>query len=465
MGLFDILLGSKINDTKGFCQACGTMVPAANVVRDGAVWMRKHCPVHGITDAIQSRHVGYYRAVETLLEPMPAPVLNHRITEAKHLRGLFIDVTESCNLRCPNCLVDAKDTPSHNPARLDEVLASLEKVLPYKPVLYLTGGEPTLLPDLDRWIATLTRKGYDVKLLSNGIKLVDYEYCKMLRDAGARWVLLQFDTFHEEALKALRGRGNMSTVRIKAVENLSRLGMEIDLACMIDREHNLGDMAEIIKYGFATPGVRHVSFMPSRRIGRGLLTTDENVLEDWDMIHEIAEQTGGRVHAHDWLMFLAAMSAVYHTTGSPDFAPRRCFLPLPLVGTATNYYPVTRARGLVDPRNLQAFLQMASRGGRAESTTWSERSLMISIETFREHDTMDVGDAARCSRYYLTGDGQVQQACHRNVMDRPMQREQWEAEHGASKFIPTSLLRRHGAGKTAAEVHGASLAGTASRNG
>jgi uncharacterized radical SAM superfamily Fe-S cluster-containing enzyme len=452
MGLQHIALApkgaSKITDTKGYCVPCNAIVPAESVERDGAVWRRRHCPSHGPAEALQSRHPRWFRLIEALLEPMPNPVVEHDIRAAKHLRGLFIDVTEACNLRCPNCLVDAKDTPSGPSAKLEDAIASLDQLLPYKPVLYLTGGEPTLLPDLDRWIATLTRRGYDVKVLSNGLKLVDRAYCQHLKDAGCRWLLLQFDSPREEALSALRGRGRMADVRQQAVANLSELGFEIDLACMIDREHNLQDMAALIRLGFATRGVRHVSLMPSRRLGRGLLTTDENLLEDVDMMDVLADQTQGAIRRADWALFLAAMSAVYHTTGSPDFAPRRCFLPLPLVGTAQRFTPVTRVHGLLDPRNLEAFLQMASQGGRAEAANWSERSLMISTETFRELDTMDVGDAARCSRYYLV-DGRVQQACHHNVMDRPARREQWETEHGESRWLPTKTLRLFGMGQTA----------------
>jgi uncharacterized radical SAM superfamily Fe-S cluster-containing enzyme len=429
MGIVRTLLSQSITDTTGFCPDCQTLVPAQIVEHSGKIWLRRRCEVHGEHDALQSRHPRHFRLMETMLEPLPAPTLQHDIERARHLRGLFIDVTEACNLRCPNCLVDAKDTPSGPPASLENTIAQLAKVLPYKPVLYLTGGEPTLLPDLPRWISELTGRGYDVKLLSNGIKLVDFNYTRELYEAGCRWILLQTDTMAPDALVALRGPKSMSRVREQAIDNMVRLGMNIDLACMIDRNFNMGDMGELIRMGFSTPGVRHVSLMPSRRLGRGLLTTDDNLLDEVEMMAAIEEQTDGAVRYRDWLLFFAAMHAVHRTTGDPDFATRRCFLPLPLLGTAERFHPVTRVSGFArDPRNLGAFLKMASRGGRAEAASWSERSLLISIETFREPTTIDVQDAARCSRYYLV-DGHVQMACHHNVIDRPQRREAWEREH------------------------------------
>lgn len=430
MGMLQTLFGKRITDTTGFCEDCGQLVPAYIHEKDGKIWLRHQCPVHGETDFMQSRHPKHFRMMETMLEPLPAPTLRHSIDHAAHLRGLFIDVTEECNLRCPNCLVDAKETGTGEVPTLEETIEQLKAVLPYKPVLYLTGGEPTLLPDLPRWVRELTQRGYDVKLLSNGIKMQDFDYCKELYDAGCRWVLLQTDTLENDALHALRGPKNMSQVRFKTIENLVRLGMNIDLACMIDRHFNVDDMGELIRFGFDTPGVRHVSLMPSRRLGRGLLTTDDNFLDEVEMMHALEEQTQGQVRYIDWIMFFAGMHAIHATTGDPDFATRRCFLALPLLGDSKRFHAATNVKGFLrDPRNLHAFYKMASRGGRAESASWSERSLLISIETFREPKSIDVQDAARCSRYYLV-DGEVQMACHRNVIDRPQKRDTWEKERG-----------------------------------
>lgn len=334
MSLLRTLFSDELCETTGWCVECAQTIPARTVIEGGKVWLRRTCPVHGTSDALQSRHPRYYRMIETLLEPLPQPVLVHEIDRAKHLRGLFIDVTEECNLRCPNCLTDSKSQPSGTPVSIDETLEQLRRLLPYKPVLYLTGGEPTLLPNLDEWLRRLTSAGYVVKLLSNGLKLVDYDYCKWLKDAGATWLLLQFDSLDADSLEALRGRGKLTEVRLRAVENLSRLGFNMVLACMIDREYNFREMGELVRFGFDSPGVRHVSLMPSRRLGRGLLTDDQNLLEDWDLMEGLAEQTGGAIRPRDFISFFAATAAVYAATGHPDFAPRRCFLPLPCSGRA-----------------------------------------------------------------------------------------------------------------------------------
>jgi len=434
MSILSSILQNSRFETQGYCVSCDKLVPAKIVIHDKAVWLRRKCPVHGVSEVLQSQHPKHYLLMESMLAKAPQNVsFAHPLGSVDAVRGVFVDVTEKCNLHCPNCLTDAKTTLSGEPETIENVLDSLKQMLPYKPVVYLTGGEPTLLPNIVEWVASLSEAGYEVKLLSNGIKLVDENFCRELKKAGTTWMLLQFDGFDDDYLEALRGRPGLSEVRKKSLENLSKVGMSIDLACMIDAEYNLKDVGELIRFGFRTKGVKHVSFMPSRRIGRGDLTTDQNLLDEVRLIAEIDKQTGGKIKYRDWMSFFASMSAVYKLTGSADFVPRRCFMPLPLLGDSNNFYPATRVSGyLKDPRNVLAFLQMAAKAGRVESAKMSERSLLISIETFREWDSIDVCDAGRCSRFYLV-DGHLKQACLYNNIERPRRRRKWEAQNTKHK--------------------------------
>ncbi len=411
-----------LNATKGYCRPCDQVVPAQIVVHDDAVWLRRNCPVHGATEARQTRHVDHYRRLERLLPPIqPNFSLDYEIAGAPHVRGVFVDLTGRCNLHCPNCLADAGGTSSDE-ANLDEFMAALAKLLPRRPVIVLSGGEPTLRADLAQWIARLTHAGYELKLLSNGIKLADPDYCRELVAAGLRWSLIQFDSFRDEGLLPLRGRPGLTDVRRRAVENMSSLGVNICLNCMLDTRHNLDEVGEVLRFAFRTPGIRHVQLMPARCLGRGEMAGEKYDLEDVDIIEAVASQTGNAIMYKDWLAFFRLMSSVYHLTGSPYFAPRRCFLPLPLVGDAERFFPITRWDSFLrQPGNLWPLIKMAARGGKAESANWSERSLVMVIESFREPASIDVGDASRCSRYYYRH-GRLQQSCLYNVIDRPRMR-------------------------------------------
>jgi uncharacterized radical SAM superfamily Fe-S cluster-containing enzyme len=197
--------------------------------------------------------------------------------------------------------------------------------------------------------------------------------------------------------------------------------MSVCLSTMIEKDFNLDEINEIIRFGFRTPGVRHISLLPSRRMGRNELTTEENYLDEMDLFEAIANQTDGRIKRNDWVKFFVATAALYKITGSTQLKPRRCFIPLPLIGTQDDFFPVTRPlRLLKDRRNLLAFMKMISHGGNMENASLSERSLLVTIETFREKNNIDLGDAMRCSRYYLSN-GRLFKPCVYNTIEIPKQ--------------------------------------------
>ncbi len=80
--------------------------------------------------------------------------------------------TGGCNFRCPYChnapLV--LDPGGQGVLGEEEVLAYLKKRKGVLQGVCITGGEPTLMPDLREFILKIKEMGYDVKLDSNGTR-------------------------------------------------------------------------------------------------------------------------------------------------------------------------------------------------------------------------------------------------------------------------------------------------------
>ncbi len=73
-----------------------------------------------------------------------------------------------CNLRCPFCHNGSLVTSPEHSIDEGEILAFLQKRIGMLDGVCITGGEPLLHPDLDRFIAQVKDMGYAVKLDTNG---------------------------------------------------------------------------------------------------------------------------------------------------------------------------------------------------------------------------------------------------------------------------------------------------------
>ncbi len=80
--------------------------------------------------------------------------------------------TGGCNMRCPYCHNSelVLDPPADMKIPEEEVLAHLKKRSNVLSGLCITGGEPTLQPDLRDFIVKVRALGYKIKLDTNGLK-------------------------------------------------------------------------------------------------------------------------------------------------------------------------------------------------------------------------------------------------------------------------------------------------------
>ncbi len=89
--------------------------------------------------------------------------------------------TVGCNFRCPFCHNASLVRGSAAELSLDDFFAFLKKRQGILDGVCITGGEPTLHPDLDEFIARIKELGYAVKLDTNG---TDPGVLKKLVDRG-----------------------------------------------------------------------------------------------------------------------------------------------------------------------------------------------------------------------------------------------------------------------------------------
>ncbi|MFW6162959.1 MAG: radical SAM protein, partial [Planctomycetota bacterium] len=103
----------------------------------------------------------------------------------------------------------------------DRVLAGCAAMEP-KPTIQLFGGEPTVRKDLFEIIDLCRHYGLRVRIVSNGIKLADPDYCQRICDAKVP-VLVGCDGLGAEIYERLRKNAWAGEKKQQAIENLARL--------------------------------------------------------------------------------------------------------------------------------------------------------------------------------------------------------------------------------------------------
>ena len=132
--------------------------------------------------------------------------------QTQHTCILLADITDHCNLRCPTCFAESAPAMSVGRVRSTEVLASIDTRLSREngriDVLMLSGGEPTLYPQLAELLdAVAERPIVRVLVNTNGLRIAqDDELLALLTRHRERVeVYLQFDGESAEASTHHRG--------------------------------------------------------------------------------------------------------------------------------------------------------------------------------------------------------------------------------------------------------------------
>jgi len=136
---------------------------------------------------------------------------------------VFLDVTNRCNMNCPICIATIRDMGfDFNPPMeyFEKIFEALGKMNP-TPVVQLFGGEPTVREDLLDIIAIGRKHGLRPHVTTNGLRLADEEYCKLMCENRVP-MRFAFDGRNADIYEKLRGNRKAYDKKMKALENLRK---------------------------------------------------------------------------------------------------------------------------------------------------------------------------------------------------------------------------------------------------
>jgi 7,8-dihydro-6-hydroxymethylpterin dimethyltransferase len=267
------------------CSTCFRKLEGKIVFQDEKVFLLKRCPVHGAERVLVADDVDYYRRCrEVFIKTPEMPVVYNTPVKwgcpydcglctdhEQHSCLTLVEVTDSCNLRCPVCYAGSgPERTEHRSLELIEKMLDVVVRNEGQPdVVQLSGGEPTLHPQFFEIVKLAkARPIRHLMVNTNGLRIAqDEEFVRRLAEIEDFEVYLQFDSFEREALLDLRG-GDLRGVRERALERLNKHDISTTLVVTLRKGLNDCEIGRLIDFALTQPCVRGVTLQPIQDAGR-----------------------------------------------------------------------------------------------------------------------------------------------------------------------------------------------------
>lgn len=447
------------------CPQCRVLVPAKVLVRDGRVFLLKHCPTHGSSEAEVHGSAEDYLKAQRFAVPAYVPRGfrgNRNIPcpqgcgfcqrHEQHLCMPIIEITSRCNLWCPVCINSSGQTnePDLTPHEFKAILDSLLQLEPQIDVLNISGGEPLMHPDLLEIIDEAQRreKIIRVSISTNGLLLLDND--DLLERLTRRNVVisLQFDGWADEPYLILRGRPLLQQ-KLTILEKLKQSGITMSLTMTASAGVSENQFRPMLDYFFSSPHVISLMIQPIAFAGRAAgMDVNRHRLTIPDVIHLLTDAGHQAVNANDFLPLpcshplcfslafylvvdgcrTVAVNRLTQAENMLDSLANRMFF-----GLAADEYEQLKemiyrlwsgpAGAVPDSEavlaTLRAVLQQLSACGRFDPrqcfSVMERKVKSIFIHAFQDAWTFDLARVRRCCQAYPQRDGSLIPACVRNV--------------------------------------------------
>lgn len=313
-----------------YCPACHREQPDRPLVQvarlsgylaeaEGQVWLVRGCPEHGRVVTLYDESPEIMRYLEEWTAPTkvhtPDTPGNFAPLPGAYLQGLsemqtqhtcilLEDITQQCNLCCPNCFASsAPNLPGVVPVA--RVLANIDQRLAREngqiDVLMISGGEPTIHPQLIELLKQVMQRNI-IRILinSNGIEIAqnDALLAFLARHNQRIEVYLQFDGFRLETHRYHRG-ADLRRIKQQVIERLSQHGIFTTLTMTATLGVNDDEIGDLIKLALATPFIGGVSIQPQFGSGRSTSIDPLRRLTHTGALARLGPQTDGLVTWRD----------------------------------------------------------------------------------------------------------------------------------------------------------------------
>ena len=188
-----------------------------------------------------------------------------------------VSVTSRCNFRCLYCMPNTpfEWEPKENILSYEEMFEFLRLAIDEGvKKIRITGGEPLLRKDLDRFIKMLYdyKPSLDLALTTNGYYLP--EYSKRLKEAGLKRVNISLDSLKPEVASKIAQKDVLDRV-LKGIDSAIEAGLKVKLNTVVMKGINDNEIIDLFEYA-KNKGItiRFIEFMENERAYPGIKRVD-----------------------------------------------------------------------------------------------------------------------------------------------------------------------------------------------
>jgi uncharacterized radical SAM superfamily Fe-S cluster-containing enzyme len=442
--------------TMALCSVCQHKVTARIIEHENKIYLEKFCPEHGTHRILTCSDATWYNEARTYVKPGQATKMLK--VEAfigcpescglcpmhkQHTCLPIIEIGSQCNLDCPICL---KDRSKISPITSKEFAAIIDRLLAAEgtvDVINISGGEPTLYPELEALLNIASAKGITQPTVStNGLLfLQNSKLVEMFQSTGAI-VSLQFDGFTPDTYQVLRGR-DLAKEKLAIIKLLETEGIRYSLTATIAKGINEHEIKAITDFFFTSKALS-LNFQAATYTGNARKNLGAEHLTIPDII-KAAEQSPyikhGDFNALPCSHFSCFAVSYYLNTAATEYVNIKDLLGkeayLDIIANRTLPGLDLEGYGLIKEKiyelwsaadscstnerlldKLSRILRELNQTGfspRTAFTIGSREMKAVMVHQYMDVDTFDFGRIVKCCNHYPQPDGRLIPLCAQNV--------------------------------------------------
>jgi hypothetical protein len=318
-----------LGETTALCGTCKRSVAAQTVAIDDAVYLRKTCNEHGVSQVLIASSLAWYQQTlgfaPTLSPPEGAKPVSQGCpfdcgpctSHEQRSQLPIVPITSACNLDCPICYTHNRNEGAYHmsEAELRAVIAHIVANDPERRIINITGGEPTQHPQFERLIELCHEAGlHRITVSTHGLRfLKDEALVARLAALDAR-IVLSFDSFRAETNKTMLG-GSFLDGKLRVLELLEKYNVNTTLLPVLARGVNSDEVGAFIKLALERPFIRSLELHTMTFTGQSGAQFDKvGRYTPYDVLVDIEQQTAGALRISDFVPSPAAHPLCYQVT-------------------------------------------------------------------------------------------------------------------------------------------------------